>query len=101
QAQAAFLAPIVQLIESELAPQVQAIDQEGKYPADFMYKLGALGGFSAALPAEYGSNLGLAAQVAVTAAVAEQCGSTASLVWCQSSRAWSFHNSDNSSAIGH
>src|SRR5690606_15626808 len=89
------LAPIVQLIESELAPQVQAIDQEGKYPADFMHKLGALGGFSAALPAEYGNNLGLAAQVAVTAAVAEQCGSTAFLVWCQSSCAWYLHNSDN------
>jgi len=95
QAKAAFLAPIVQLVETELAPQVQAIDQDGKYPAEFMHKLGALGGFSAALPAEYGSNLGLASQIDVTSAVAEQCGSTAFLVWCQSSCAWYLYNSEN------
>ncbi|WP_397474067.1 acyl-CoA dehydrogenase family protein [Pusillimonas sp.] len=97
QTQAAFLAPIAQLIETELAPQVQAIDREGLYPAQFMHKLGALGGFAAALPAQgSGNGQGLAAQIEVTARVAEHCGSTAFLVWCQSSCAWYLHNSDNS-----
>jgi len=96
QAQHAFMAPIVQLIETELAPQVQAIDREGLYPAQFMHELGALGGFGAALPAESGgAGLGLAAQIEVTAKVGEHCGSTAFLVWCQSSCAWYLHNSDN------
>ena len=90
------MAPIVQLIETELAPQVQAIDREGLYPAQFMHKLGALGGFAAALPADSGGNgLGLATQIEVTARVAQHCGSTAFLVWCQSSCAWYLHNSDN------
>jgi len=90
------MAPIVQLIETELAPQVQAIDREGLYPAQFMHKLGALGGFAAALPADSGGNgLGLATQIEVTAKVAQHCGSTAFLVWCQSSCAWYLHNSDN------
>ena len=97
QTQAGFLAPIAQLIETELAPQVQAIDREGQYPAQFMHRLGALGGFSAALPAESGGNgQGLAVQIEVTAKVAEQCGSTAFLVWCQSSCAWYLQNSENS-----
>lgn len=96
QAQTAFLAPITQLIETELAPQVQAIDREGFYPAQFMHKLGALGGFGAALPSESGgSGHGLATQIEVTAKVAEHCGSTAFLVWCQSSCAWYLQNSDN------
>ena len=95
----AFMAPIAQLIETELAPQVQAIDREGRYPAQFMHKLGALGGFGAALPAESGGKgLGLAAQIEVTAKVAEHCGSTAFLVWCQSSCAWYFQNSENQAA---
>ncbi|NYT67724.1 acyl-CoA/acyl-ACP dehydrogenase [Pusillimonas noertemannii] len=90
------MAPIVQLIETELAPQVQAIDREGLYPAQFMHKLGALGGFAAALPADSGGNgLGLATQIEVTAKVAQHCGSTAFLVWCQSSCAWYLQNSDN------
>ncbi|HUH86933.1 MAG TPA: acyl-CoA dehydrogenase family protein [Pusillimonas sp.] len=89
-------APIAQLIQTELAPQVQAIDREGLYPEQFMRKLGALGGFSSALPPESGgSGAGLAAQIGITAAVAEQCGSTAFLVWCQSSCAWYLQNSDN------
>lgn len=94
--QAAFLAPIVQLIETELAPRVQAIDREGFYPSQFMHKLGALGGFAAALPARAGGeSQGLATQIEVTAQVAEHCGSTAFLVWCQSSCAWYLQNSDN------
>lgn len=92
----AFLAPIAQLIDTELAPQVQAIDQEGVYPEQFMRKLGALGGFGAALPATSGgSDLGLASQIEVTSKVGEQCGSTAFLVWCQSSCAWYLQNSEN------
>lgn len=91
-----LLSPITQLIQTELAPQVQAIDQEGLYPKQFMHKLGALGGFSAALPTEIGgSGAGLATQIEVTAKVAEQCGSTSFLVWCQSSCAWYLHNSQN------
>lgn len=91
-----FIQAIAQQVKSELAPLTQAIDQEGLYPGDFMHHLGALGGFSAALSAQDGgSGLGLAEQIEVTTQVGRECGSTAFLVWCQSSCAWYLAHSPN------
>jgi len=96
QPDTAFLHPIEALIRSDLAPAVQAIDQEGRYPEGFLRKLGALGGFSAALPAESGGlGLTLAEQIDVTTRVGAECGSTAFLVWCQSSCGWYLQHSPN------
>ncbi|UYO95181.1 acyl-CoA dehydrogenase family protein [Pollutimonas sp. M17] len=81
---------------AELAPLVQAIDQQGQYPGDYMRRLGALGGFGAAIPREFGGQgLDLTSQIEVTTLVGNECGSTAFLVWCQSSCAWYLLNSPN------
>lgn len=93
---APFIQAIAQQVKSELAPLTQAIDQEGVYPSAFMRNLGALGGFGAALSAQEGGlELGLAAQIEVTTQVGRECGSTAFLVWCQSSCAWYLAHSPN------
>ncbi len=85
----ALLASVARLVKTELAPLASAIDQEGVYPAEFLHKLGELGGFSAAIPKEYGGiELGLNTQIDITAAVGRECGSTAFLTWCQSTCAW-------------
>src|SRR5690606_11990577 len=72
-------------VKTDLAPIVSAVDQEGRYPAEFLRKLGTAGGYGAAVPVSYeGLDAGLAAQIDVTTEVARECGSTAFLVWCQS-----------------
>lgn len=82
----ALIEAIAGQAKTELAPLVNAIDQEGLYPADFLRNLGALGGFSAHIPREHGGlGLGLATQVEIITQVGRECGSTAFLVWCQSS----------------
>lgn len=74
------------LIKSDLAPITAEIDQQGRYPVEFLRKLGELGGFSATIPVEFGgTGLGLSAQIDVSTEVGRECGSTAFLVWCQSS----------------
>ncbi len=77
------------LIRESLAPQAQAIDQDGLYPREFLQAYGRLGGFSAAIPrAHGGQGQGLAAQIESIALVGRACGSTAFLAWCQSACAW-------------
>jgi alkylation response protein AidB-like acyl-CoA dehydrogenase len=81
---------------AELAPLADAIDRQGFYPRDYMRKLGALGGFAAAIPVQHGGlGLDLAPQIDITAVVGSHCGSTAFLVWCQSSCAWYLWHSPN------
>src|SRR5690606_10262247 len=81
--------------KTELAPLVQAVDQ-GQYPGEYMRHLGALGGFGAGIPKEFGGQgLDLATQIEITSLVAGECGSTAFLVWCQSSCAWYLLHSPN------
>lgn len=92
-------APIRALIARELAPLAQRIDREGLYPEAFLRELGGAGGFGAAVPRESGGlGLGLADQIAVTAAVGATCGSTAFMVWCQSVSAWYLLHTPNAAA---
>lgn len=80
----ALIGAVQALVKTELAPIAAAVDQEGRYPVEFLRALGAAGGFAAATPAAHGgSGLGLAAQIDVISAVGRECGSTAFLVWCQ------------------
>lgn len=75
---------VAALVKTDLAPIANAVDQEGLYPADFLRKLAAVGGFAPAIPVEYGGlALGRAAQIDVIREVGRECGSTAFLVWCQ------------------
>lgn len=83
---AALIDAIAVHVKSDLAPLAKAIDQDGLYPIDYLRRLGALGGFGASIPREYGgSGLDMAAQIRITTEVGRECGSTAFLVWCQSS----------------
>ncbi len=83
-------------VKAELAPLVNAIDQDGFYPAAYLRGLGQLGGFSAGLAPEHaGLGLGLSTQIQITTTVARECGSTAFLVWCQSSCASYFAHTSN------
>ncbi len=81
---------------THLAPLACAIDQDGMYPDAYMAELGELGGFGASIPAIHGGlGLSMAEQIQVTTAVAEQCGSTGFLVWCQSTCAWYLRHAAN------
>lgn len=80
----------------ELAPLADAIDRQGLYPRDYLRNLGALAGFAAAIPVEHGGlGLDLEPQIGITSIVGSHCGSTAFLVWCQSSCAWYLWHSPN------
>lgn len=80
----ALIGAVKALVKSDLAPIVSAVDQEGLYPAEFLRTLGETGGFAAALPvAEGGLGLGLSTQIEIMAEVGRECGSTAFLLWCQ------------------
>lgn len=83
---------------AQLAPQAAVIDQEGVYPDAYLAELGELGGFGAAVPqAAGGLGLTMAEQVQINAAVAEHCGSTGFLVWCQATCAWYLSHAANAS----
>lgn len=74
-------------VRSQLAPLVNAIDEEGFYPEAFLRGLGPLGGFV--------SHEDLARQIEVTTSVGSQCGASAFLVWCQSTCAWYLRQAPN------
>ena len=82
------------LAQQTLAPLVIDIDRNGLYPKAFLRELGALGGFSAALAAEDGGS-GLASQIGVIDTVGRVCGSTAFLVWCQTTCIWYLRHAPN------
>ena len=80
----ALIEAVRTLVKSDLAPITAEIDQQGRYPVEFLGKLAELGGFAAATPIEDGgTGLGLATQIDVITEVGRECGSTAFLVWCQ------------------
>ncbi|WP_332815670.1 acyl-CoA dehydrogenase family protein [Ramlibacter sp.] len=84
------------LARAELAPLAGAIDQQGLYPQAFLRKLGELGGFGASIPRESGGlGLDLADQIDITTRIGAECGSTAFLVWCQSTCAWYLQHAPN------
>lgn len=72
------------LVGTELAPIAPAVDREGRYPVEFLRRIAEAGGFAAAVPRELGGpGLGLATQIDVITEVGRECGSTAFLLWCQ------------------
>lgn len=87
------------LVHSELAPISAEIDQRGRYPIEFLGKLAELGGFAAATPvAAGGTGLGLATQIDIMTEVGRECGSTAFLVWCQTTCARYLQHAPNAAA---
>lgn len=91
------IAPAIEAaLNQDLKPLVAAIDQEGFYPKDFIHQLGKLGGYASVVTPEFGGlGLSLAEQIQATSQVAETCGSTGFVVWCQAVSAWYLHNTNN------
>lgn len=84
------------LIKAELAPQVVDIDLEGRYPGEFLRRLGALGALGGNVSVEHGgTGAGLVEVIRTMSAVSTECVSTGFLVWCQTAGAWYLENSDN------
>ncbi len=89
---------IAALIRDTVAPQAQSVDQ-GHYPRDTLQALGQCGAFDAALPAAAGGQgAGLATQIDIIAQLAQACGATAFLAWCQAACAWYLLQSANAAA---
>jgi alkylation response protein AidB-like acyl-CoA dehydrogenase len=75
--------PLDALIRDALKPQVTTIDLDGTYPADFLRRLGAMGGFGGLVAERYGgTGRGLADVIATIEAVSQECLTTGFLVWC-------------------
>jgi alkylation response protein AidB-like acyl-CoA dehydrogenase len=95
----ALLQEIAAQARTDLAPLATAIDQQGFYPEAYLRKLGELGGFAASIARESGGlGLDLADQIDITTCIGAHCGSTAFLVWCQSTCAWYLQHAPNETA---
>jgi alkylation response protein AidB-like acyl-CoA dehydrogenase len=85
-----------QLIATQLAPQVTAIDLEGRYPEAFLRQIGQAGAFAGVVAPEYGGNgAGIGNTIASMAKIGEACLSTAFMHWCQTACARYIQLSDN------
>jgi alkylation response protein AidB-like acyl-CoA dehydrogenase len=79
--------------QSDLPPLVDAIDHGALYPADFLRQLGALGAFSPHADVIRGVDLNAA--IDAMSEVAEVCGSTGFMTWCQATLVWYLANTEN------
>ncbi|QXX76303.1 acyl-CoA dehydrogenase family protein [Methylovirgula sp. HY1] len=80
-------------VAAELSTIVEAIDKGQIYPAALMRRLGEAGAWGSHLPRDGGADL--AAAIEGMAVVAEHCGATAFLGWCQNALVWYLANSGN------
>lgn len=81
------------LTQRELPPLVDAIDKGALYPADFMRALGAAGAYEAHTNASAG--LDLNPTIDAMSEVAEVCGATGFMTWCQDTLVWYVANTEN------
>jgi alkylation response protein AidB-like acyl-CoA dehydrogenase len=82
-----------QVVKTDLAPIVAAIDAGEIYPAEILRRLGSVGAWAAHIPAHGAADLRPA--IAAMSAVAETCGATGFLAWCQDTLAWYIGNCEN------
>jgi alkylation response protein AidB-like acyl-CoA dehydrogenase len=81
-AEQALLTATHDIARNKLSPLVQAIDQDGLYPADVLREFAAAGAMSAQLKAPFGQeDYGLA--IKAMAQASRVCGATGFMMWCQ------------------
>jgi alkylation response protein AidB-like acyl-CoA dehydrogenase len=85
----------IRAVAAELPPVVDAIDKGELYPGELMRRLGEAGAWGSHVPANGSVDLTVAIEGIAT--VAERCGATAFLGWCQNALVWYLANSDNES----
>lgn len=83
---------LAEVIATELAPNVVAID-EGFYPETAMRRLGEAGAWRQHIPRAGQADLWPAIQS--TAAIGAVCGASAFMGWCQNTLVWYVANTDN------
>lgn len=81
------------VVKTELAPLVDAIDKGQCYPDQVLRNLGATGAWASHIP--HRDNADLRPAISAMSAIAECCGATAFMAWCQDTLAWYVGNSAN------
>lgn len=91
-------ARVREITQKELPPLVDAIDKGAHYPADFLRAIGAAGAFGAHVKAD--ASVDLNPTIDAMSEVAEVCGATGFMTWCQDTLVWYVANTDNEELKG-
>src|ERR1700733_14142661 len=84
---------VASIARKNLAPMAAAIDAGTVYPDELLQRLGDVGAWASHQPRNGAADLRCAIQS--ISALAEVCGATAFMAWCQSTLVWYAANSDN------
>ena len=85
---------VARIARQELAPLASAIDAGSVCPVDVLRHFGEVGAWGSHVPQEGPADLRCAIQS--MAAIAEVCGATAFMAWCQTTLVWYAANSSRS-----
>lgn len=85
---------VAAVARKDLAPLAAPIDAGEIYPAELLRRLGDIGAWSTHVPRDGAADLRCAIQS--MSALAEVCGATAFMAWCQNTLVWYAANSVNS-----
>jgi alkylation response protein AidB-like acyl-CoA dehydrogenase len=92
-ASASVAEQVATIARKNLAPMAVAIDDGMVYPDELLRRLGDVGAWSSHQPKNGAADLRCAIQS--VSALAEVCGATAFMAWCQNTLVWYAANSDN------
>jgi alkylation response protein AidB-like acyl-CoA dehydrogenase len=88
---------VATIARKNLAPMADAIDAGAIYPDELLHRLGDVGAWSSHQPKNGAADLRCAIQS--ISALAEVCGATAFMAWCQNTLVWYAANSTNPKLI--
>ncbi len=92
-AQPSVAACVRDITQKQLPPLVDAIDKGSLYPADFLRTIGAAGAFAGHTKAD--ASVDLNPTIDAMSEVAEVCGATGFMTWCQDTLVWYIANTEN------
>ena len=93
RASASIAEQVATIARKNLAPMAVAIDDGTVYPDELLRRLGDVGAWSSHQPKNGVADLRCA--IHSVSALAEVCGATAFMAWCQNTLVWYAANSDN------